>query len=416
MIQYLVDNSKNLKEIFTNLKIPAPSLIISSPPYFDILNYEDNKDQIGYGQNIYQDYLNDIVSIFQNCYEISSENSTFWLIIDTYRRDGETRTLPFDINSEFKRKYHTNSWKLKEVIIWDKEKNLPWNGTGKFKNQFEYILFFSKSEDFVFNIDSVREIDDLKKWWKTYPERYNPDGKAPSNIWQFTNPLRGWGNGKQNHLCPFPFPLVEKIISIATNPGDLVLDPFAGSGSVLAISELMDRNAIGIDINAKYYSLFKNEVQHGAKEYWEKRTKEINQNRQNILQFKKTNLKLRKLKSISNICSHLNTINDSEFIYLAIDNLNSKTINLLVVSNRIVDLTIENEKISDLLRQTKVKVDVNIINEKTAKSEFKGITLYKYKYDRFYSYTTTTRIKNIVTRKASDCFTYFYTDISVKIE
>lgn len=295
-------------------------------------------------------------------------------------------------------------------------KNLPWNGIGKFKNQFEYILFFSKSSEFVFNIDSVREIDDLKKWWRSYPERYNPDGKAPSNIWQFTNPLRGWGNGKQNHLCPFPFPLVEKIVSIASNPGDLVFDPFAGSGTVLAISELMGRNAIGIDINKKYYSLFNNEVQHGAQEYWEKRTKEIAKNRHNILNFKITNEKLRKVKSLSNLCLYLNKTNNSEFIYVAIDGINFKKVTLWIMSNQLVNTVIDNEKILDLLNQTKIEIDIKIIDEENAKSEFKKILLYKYKYDKFYSYSSTTHIKSILKNKTADCYTYFYSNISVRVD
>ncbi|MBA7558284.1 hypothetical protein ES705_51082 [subsurface metagenome] len=240
MITYIIGNAKNIKGIFSRKRIPAPNLIISSPPYFDLLNYGGNIRQIGYGQIYYKEYLNDVAKVFQDCFDISKKNASFWLIIDTFKKDGEVITLPFDIHKTLKDTYK-KTWKLKEIIIWDKEKNLPWNAKGKFKNQFEYVLFFTKGPNYKFNIDRVREINDLKKWWKSFPERYNPDGKAPSNLWHYTTPIQGWGNNKQNHFCPFPFPLAEKIISISTDKGDVICDPFAGSGSALAIGYEMGK-------------------------------------------------------------------------------------------------------------------------------------------------------------------------------
>jgi DNA modification methylase len=231
-LHYIIGNAKNVSTIVKDAKIPAPQLIISSPPYFDLLNYNDNKDQIGHGQKNYDEYLETVCKVYQDCYDISLPNATFWLVVDTFKKNKEVTLFPFDIVNKLKVK-STKTWKLRDIVIWDKDKNLPWGGIGNFKNQYEYILFFTKNKDFKFNIDRVREITDLKKWWKTYPERYNPDGKAPSNIWNFITPIRGWGHKEQDHLCPLPFPLTEKIISLCSDEGDWVLDPFAGSGSLL---------------------------------------------------------------------------------------------------------------------------------------------------------------------------------------
>lgn len=415
MTKYFIENSKKLRELFHSDNLPAPDLIITSPPYFDVLNYENNAEQIGFGQDKYEEYLEDIVTILQSCYDISTPRSTLWLIIDTFKRNGETIALPFDIYHELKKRNCNLTWKLKEVIIWDKEKNLPWNGKGKFKNQFEYILFFSKTENFVFNIDKVREINDLKKWWKKYPERYNPDGKAPTNIWQFTTPLRGWGNGKQNHLCPFPFPLAEKIISLVSNPGDTVFDPFAGSGTVLALSEVMGRNSIGIDINEKYKLLFENEVISGAQEYWQKRIKEREINDKNILIFKKTNKELRKLKSTSNVCQYLNEINQKKFLFLAFSKSNLTSVDLWIISKDKIGLSIENKKLLKLLSQTKISFNIKTLSPSEAKSSFAGKVLHKYKFDKFYSFSSTTRIENIIKYPSDDSYTYFYSNISLKI-
>ena len=254
--KYYIGNSKNLLAQYNKNKL-SPELIITSPPYHDVLDY-NHKDQIGQGQ-IYEDYLVDVSDILHKCYEISTSNASLWIVIDTFKKGGETKTLPFDLVNTLKNRIG-QTWILKDIIIWDKQKNLPWNQKGNFKNQFEYILFFTKNNSFQFYIDELREIHDLKKWWKTYPERYNPDGKAPSNLWSFTTPLRGWGENYQNHLCPFPFDLVEKIITLTTKEENVVFDPFAGSGTVLALAQVMNRNAWGIDINSKYKTLFKNFV------------------------------------------------------------------------------------------------------------------------------------------------------------
>jgi DNA modification methylase len=411
--KYIVGNSKEIENIFKKFEISKPNLIISSPPYYDVLNYEDNKKQIGFGQGSYDEYLNDVVNVFQECYNLSHEDATFWLIVDTFKKEGETITLPFDINSEFKRRFNKNTWKLKEIIIWDKEKNLPWNGKGKFKNQYEYVLFYSKNESFKFNIDKVREINDLKKWWKKYPERYNPDGKAPSNIWEFTTPLRGWGNGKQNHLCPFPFPLIEKIISISSNEDDIIFDPFAGSGSVLAIAKQMKRNSIGIDINKNYYKIFMKEVRFGAEQYWNKRIIELAKIKNQIINFKKTNENLRKQKTINYISKYLNTINNCKNIYLAINSTSNK-IKLYLLrkrSKQIID--IRDDKLTDLIRQTKIDVEIIIISKNNLFEKLKETKLYKYHFDKFYFYTASTQFERIIKNK--DFENYFYSNICMKI-
>jgi DNA modification methylase len=363
---------------------------------------------------LYSDYLEDIVTVFQKCYELSHADATFWLIADTFRKNGRTVTLPFDINTEFQKRFNGRTWNLKEIIIWDKEKNLPWNGKGKFKNQFEYVLFYTKNENYRFNVDSVREIDDLKKWWKKYPERYNPDGKAPSNVWEFSIPLRGWGNGKQKHLCPFPFPLVEKILSISSKENDLVFDPFAGSGTVLALAKQMNRNSIGIDINKKYKKLFEEEVLLGAKDYWSKRVIELEQMQIAFSDFKKNNEKLRKLKTLNFVAKHINEINSHQFIYLAVDTNKNNLIKLYVIKSRVTpNISIEDEKILHLLSQTKIKMDFILISPNQIREKFKNTKLYKYQYEKFFSFTSSTKIKNILDN--TNPYNYIYSDIQLKI-
>ncbi|MBW8049958.1 MAG: site-specific DNA-methyltransferase [Cytophagales bacterium] len=413
LAKYYIGNSRNLTSLVKRYRIPSLDLIISSPPYFDMLDYEGMKDQIGFGTSNYEEYLQDVAGVFQQCYELANENATFWLIIDTIKKKGEIRPLPFDLHRKLQELYG-ETWNLKEVIIWDKEKNLPWNSKGRFKNQFEYILFFKKGQKYTFNIDRVREINDLKKWWLSFPERYNPSGKAPSNVWHYTTPIRGWGNGKQDHFCPIPFALAEKIISIASNKGDIVLDPFAGSGSAIALASNMGRKAYGIDISKEYKTRFLKEVVKGAENYWSRRIEELSYNTDAIKNFKSTNQKLRKLKVASQIIKHINATNLNSFIYLLI-NRSGARFDLYVVENGIRPITdLTDDALNSLIHQAKVQPNIITLNESEITERVSSIKLNKYSLDKFYSINGVVNRNNITISKVK--YDYLFSNIYIKVK
>jgi DNA modification methylase len=228
---------------------------ITSPPYFDLKDY-GYKKQIGFGQS-YQSYLEDLSIVFKNVYNCTKVTGTLWVIIDSFRRDGEVVPLPFD----FSNKIREIGWKLKDVIVWKKDRTVPWVHKGQMRNLFEYILVFSKSDDYHFYIDEVRDSKVLKKWWVRYPERYNPKGKTPTGLWEFDIPTQGsWGDGYIKHFCPLPEEMIEQILKLTSKEGDVVLDPFAGSGAVLAKAENMNRKYIGFELNKSYIQMFKNYI------------------------------------------------------------------------------------------------------------------------------------------------------------
>lgn len=241
----------------------AIDVTITSPPYFDLKDYGfDKGKQIGQNQS-YERYLGDLEKIFNDCYDKTEDTGSLWIIVDTFKKNGGMKTLPFDLAEKVQTK---ERWKLKDIIIWNKTKTLPWSHKGKLRNIFEYILFFTKTDEFKYYIDRIRELKGLKKWWVKYPERYNPKGKVPGNIWEFTIPTQGWKNGFARHFCPFPPRLVERIITLTTDKKDVVLDPFAGSGVVLAQAKYMNRKYIGFELNEEYVDLFHKNVLPKTKE------------------------------------------------------------------------------------------------------------------------------------------------------
>lgn len=412
---YIIGDARNMKKIFEEQKIGKPDLIITSPPYFDVKNYEGSKNQIGFGQN-YEEYLKDIIDIFQKCYEYSSQYATFWMITDTVKKNGIIMPLPFDVNRELANKYSL-TWKLKDIIIWNKTKNIPWNAKGKFKNLFEYIFFYVKDSKYKFNIDRIREITDLKKWWLTYPERYNPKGKAPSNLWEFTTPIRGWGNGYLNHFCPFPFPLVERIISISTNENDLVFDPFAGSGSVLSVAYVMNRSSVGIDINKEYKKRFKQEVLTGAKRYWLKREKELLYTRKKIKEFKAINMKLRKNKLGAAVIQKIKTnyTNNKRIFFILKNCRNKNMLECIIISNNKINIAKikEDEEIYNLTNIFKIELKWILTNQRNILKSFLGTTFYKYSLGNTHQYISSVTLEDVMTEKNRN--DYFYSNIKLHI-
>jgi len=295
---YHVYDSRRIKEIIQKKMI---SVTITSPPYWKLKNY-NSELQIGYGQK-YKEYLDTLVNVFKDIYDLTKDNGSLWIVIDTFRHNKEIKLLPFDLAVQLKK----IGWRLQDIIIWAKNKNLPWSHKGKLRNIFEYILFFSKGDEFKFYVDRIKEPRELKKWWIRYPERYNPKGKVPERIWDFPIPTQGsWSNGWIRHFCPFPPPLVERIILLTTNKNDIVLDPFAGSGVVLAQSIVMGRRAIGFDINASYKDMYQMRVLPYIKAEWIKRKKELVRKQKERNNFSSMIRVLRQLKYPKMLIKHLN--------------------------------------------------------------------------------------------------------------
>lgn len=235
-----------------SLSDSSVNVTITSPPYFDLKDY-GRPNQIGFGQK-YEEYLDDLTSVFEEVYRATKSDGSLWIVVDTFRRDQEVLPLPFDIAAKLK----ACGWTLRDIVIWKKERTVPWVAAGATRKIFEYILVFSKgSSSFQYDPNKYRETTDLKRWWVRYPERYNPKGKAPEEIWSYDIPTQGsWGDSYVRHFCPLPNELVARIIQLTTQKGDVVLDPFAGSGTVPTVSKLLDRSFIGFELNSDYVAMF----------------------------------------------------------------------------------------------------------------------------------------------------------------
>lgn len=295
----LVADARQLPKLFGQTK-PFIDTIITSPPYGNLIDYRV-KGQMGHGQ-AWDTYLSDLMGVFKACHSLLKDTGSLWVIVDAWRDGKNYRLLPLEIADQAA----ILGWKLRDIIIWDKQHTLPYYRHGQLRSVYEYVLLFTKTDQYKFYLDRIRETDDLSIWWIDFPERFNPQGKSPTNIWRFPiRPQGAWRGKRDNwrHACPFPTELVARIIELTTDEGDVVFDPFAGSGVVPATAAAMGRHYTGIELNKKFVRQFETTVKADVVEEWKTLLTKRRLRKNSNGSFGSTILRLRALKYARKVTS-----------------------------------------------------------------------------------------------------------------
>ena len=121
----------------------------------------------------------------------------------------------------------------------------------KFARSHTHILYFVKDKkNFTFNDGVVRVISDRQKKYRD--KRANPAGKMPDDVWDEYPRVCGTFTERTDFPCQMPESLLARIIRVSSNAGDLVLDPFSGSGTTAVVAHKLKRDYMGIDISPEY--------------------------------------------------------------------------------------------------------------------------------------------------------------------
>ena len=237
-------------------------LIITSPPYNIGKSYE-TKISI-------ERYLETQEEIIAQLVRVLSERGNLCWQVGNYVDKGEVFPLDIFYYQIFKR----YGLKLRNRIIWHFGHGL--HASNRFSGRYETILWFSKTNDYIFNLDDVRIPSKYpgKRHFKGPNKGLpsgNPLGKNPSDIWEiiqhdWETTLWDIPNVKSNHPektehpCQFPIELVERCVLALTNENSWVLDPFAGVGSTIIASVKNNRNVLGIEKEEEYCEISKQRV------------------------------------------------------------------------------------------------------------------------------------------------------------
>jgi adenine-specific DNA-methyltransferase len=239
-----------LKKVPENLA----TLVVTSPPYNIGKPYEKRVEL--------ERYLDWQKEVIKECVRILRPEGSICWEIGNYIENGEVYPLDMFFYDIFK----SLGLKLRNRIIWRFGHGL--HAQHRFSGRYETILWFTKSDNHVFNLDAVRVPQKYpgKRAFKG-PNKGKPSGhplgKNPSDVWDIV--VQDWKNGvwdipnvksnhpeKTIHPAQFPIELIERLVLALTNENDTVFDPFMGVGSSLIAALLHNRKAIGVDKEKVY--------------------------------------------------------------------------------------------------------------------------------------------------------------------
>jgi adenine-specific DNA-methyltransferase len=229
----------------------AARLIVTSPPYNIGKRYEK---RLGF-----EEYLKLQRATLTECVRILAANGSLcWQVGNHIGKEGEIFPLDIFIYGICKEL----GLKLRNRVIWCFEHGL--HCRKRLSGRYETILWFTKSDDYVFNLDAIRVPQKYpgKKYFKGEKAgQYscNPLGKNPGDIWTIPNVKHNHVE-KTIHPCQFPIELVERLVLALTKPDDLVVDPYIGVGSAACAAVLHGRRAAGADTEANYLNVAKERV------------------------------------------------------------------------------------------------------------------------------------------------------------
>ena len=285
-----------LKAQITTGIAEKPRMCVTSPPYYGLRDYGGEEEQIGQEQSP-EEYVEEMVKVFSMVRDVLTDDGTLWLNIGDsyyyYRSDGnypqqsvsKTRQdLPMHTPVRgnklegYKSKdligipwmlafaLRADGWYLRQDIIWHKPNPMPESVKDRCTKSHEYIFLLSKSKYYYYDHEAIKE--PVKQDWGTRNRKngkYHNEGtglqphsgltksytkKNKRSVWSVTNkPYKG------AHFACYPPDLIEPCILAGSEKGDIVLDPFMGSGTTAAVAKKNSRAYIGCELHEEYASL-----------------------------------------------------------------------------------------------------------------------------------------------------------------
>lgn len=308
--QLITGDSQTILEMMPDNYVQC---VITSPPYWGLRDYGVN-GQLGLEISV-KDYVNVMVNLFREIRRVLRNDGTFWLVIgDSYahsvppkpgspigksglsnsRENHEKRWANI---SATKKDWGTlkpkdlvgipwriafalqdDGWYLRSDIIWAKPNPMPESAKDRPTHSHEYMFLFSSSPKYYYDADAIKETSitgdprrpytsqgakdlDGREDWKSGEKRDGEDftHRNKRTIWDVaTHPYPG------AHFATFPPALITPCILAGTRHGDIILDPFSGSGTTGLVALQNGRRYIGIDLNHKYNQMAARRIQIGA--------------------------------------------------------------------------------------------------------------------------------------------------------
>lgn len=274
---------------------------ITSPPYWGLRDY-GNDGQIGLEQSP-EEYVAELVAVFREVRRVLKDDGTLWLNLgDSYSGSGKgpagnlgktnnerdmedkhSAIIPIGLKPKdligipwrVAFALQADGWYLRQDIIWAKPNPMPESVTDRCTKSHEYMFLLSKSKQYYFNNEAIKEpsesyITDRRsdKGRFVYESKFDgtlgtgnqafvtiTETRNKRDVWTIpTKPFKG------AHFAVMPEALIEPCILAGSGGGDMILDPFTGSGTVAVVALRNHRNFIGVELNPEYAQIAKNRI------------------------------------------------------------------------------------------------------------------------------------------------------------
>lgn len=236
--------------------------VVTSPPYWGLRDY-GVEGQIG-AEATLPEFIANLVDVFEEVRRVLTDDGTFWLNIgDGYTSGGRTwrqadKKLPArgmsyrpDTPEGMKPKdlmgvpwmlafaLRDAGWYLRSDIVWNKPNANPESVRDRPTRSHEFVFLLTKSLKYHYDVDATMEETDDRR-----------GKRRKRSVWNVnTEPF------PDAHFACFPTKLVEPCILAGTKPGDTVLDPFFGSGTVGQVARNLGRDFVGVELNPEYVEI-----------------------------------------------------------------------------------------------------------------------------------------------------------------
>jgi len=276
---------------------------VTSPPYYGLRNYGNEENQIGQ-ENTPEEFIDQLVSVFKEVRNVLTDDGTLWINLgdsyynyrpgkgQSYPKQSVSKTnqdLPTQCNKRgnkleglkekdligipwmFAFAMRSDGWYLRQDIIWHKPNPMPESVKDRCTKSHEYIFLLSKNKKYYYDNEAIKE--PVKKDWgtrdRTQGKYHNPgsglvphsglsksyDRKNKRDVWSITNkPYKG------SHFAVFPPDLITPCILAGSEKGDIILDPFMGSGTTAMVAKQLGRDYIGCELHEEYSNLIDQRV------------------------------------------------------------------------------------------------------------------------------------------------------------
>ena len=279
-------------------------MCVTSPPYYGLRDYGGEENQIGQ-EGSPEEFIDQLVEVFKKVRDVMVDDGTLWVNMgDTYynyRSDGNypkqtvsktNQDLPnFSPARGNKLKglkskdligvpwllafaLRKDGWYLRQDIIWHKPNPMPESVKDRCTKSHEYIFLLSKSKNYYYDNEAIKE---PAKDWGTRDRtngKYHNKGtglqphsglsksyptKNKRSVWTVTSKPY-----KEAHFATYPPDLIEPCIKAGSKKGDIILDPFMGSGTTAMVSKQLDRHFIGCELHETYKTLINGRLPNTA--------------------------------------------------------------------------------------------------------------------------------------------------------